>query len=79
MEDLFVERLATGLHELNVVNEKNVVFAITLVQCKLRTGLNRANEVVEERLGRHVEHLAPGIVLLDVIANRVQEVCLTQS
>ena len=58
VEDLLVERLTARLHELNVVDEQHVVLAVALVQRELGAGLDRADEVVEERLGRDVEDLA---------------------
>jgi len=72
VEDLFVERLAARLHELDVVNQQDVVLAIALVQRELRPRLNRANEVIQERFGRDVEDLATGIVLLHVVTNGVE-------
>ena len=79
VEDLLVERLAARLHELDVVDQQDVVLAIALVQRELRARLNRADEVVEERLGRDVEDLAARVVLLDVVADGVQEVGLAES
>jgi len=45
---------------------------------ELCAGLNRADKVIQERLRRDVEDLATGVVLLHVIADRVQEVGLTE-
>ena len=78
VEDFLVERLPTGLHELDIVDEQDIVLPVSLMERELCAGLNRADKVIQERLRRDVEDLATGVVLLHVIADRVQEVGLTE-
>src|ERR1019366_6777946 len=66
-------------HELDVVDEENVVLAIALVQRELCPRLNRSDEVVQERLGGDVEDFSARVVLLNVVPDGVQEVGLSET
>src|ERR1700684_4164753 len=79
VKDLFVKCLSARLHELDVVDEQHIILAVTLVQRELCSSLDRPDEVIQECFGGHVENLAAAIVLLDVVANRVEQVSFAKS
>ena len=78
MEELFLEPLLTG-NELDVIDEEHIDVAVTTSK---RAGGVLANGVdifVHKRLCRHIPHLMVPVVVLDVVANRVEQVGLTET
>ena len=67
------------LHELDVVDQKDVTFSIVTFERNGGIPPQGLDEVIEEGFGCDIEHPVSGIVLEDVITNRVQEVRLAQA
>jgi hypothetical protein len=67
------------LHELHVVDEENVTFSIVALEGNGGSTSHRVNEVVQKCFGRNVVDLALGIVLVNVVANGVEEVGFTEA
>ena len=77
VEELLLEALF-ALHELDVVDEQDVAVAVAALEGQGGRGAQGVDEVVHERLGGDVEHLAPGVVLGDVVPDGVEQVGLAQ-
>ena len=78
MEELFLKPLI-ALHELNVVNQQDINFAITAFKGSNGVAANAIYIFVQERLGRDISHLVMGVVLVNVVTNCVEEVGLSET
>ena len=77
VEELLLETLLV-LHELHVVDEQDIAVAVSPLEDRHRVGADGVDELVHERLRRHVPHAHAGVVLSDVVGDGVQEVGLAQ-
>ena len=78
MEELLLETLL-AFDELNVVKKENVNFAVALFEFG-QSGLPDGIDVlVEELLGRDIANLVAGVVLADIVGNRLEEVGLAEA
>ena len=78
MEKLFLEAFF-AFHELNVVDEQNVYFAVPAFKSRSGVAANGIDVFVHERFGRHITHFVMRIVLVDIFTNGVQEVGFSQT
>ena len=78
MEELLHRRLFTR-QKLDIVNQKNVNIAVNLLERRPLIVTDRVNEVIRELLRIHVAHPQIRVQILGVMANRVQQVGLTQT
>jgi hypothetical protein len=78
VEELLLDPLL-ALDELDVVDEQHVVVAVARLNPRSRAALaHGVDELVHERLARHVARRETPRVLADVVADRLQEVCLAE-
>ena len=77
MEELFHRRLFTR-QKLDIVNQQNIDIAVNLLERRTLIVTNRVNEVIRELLRIHVAHPQIWVKILGVVADRVQQVGLTQ-
>ena len=77
MEELLLEALAV-LDELDVVDEQHVALAVLAFEREGGLRADGVDEVVQEVLGRDVEHAHRRVVVLDVVADRVEQVGLAE-
>ena len=80
VEELLLDPLL-ALDELDVVDEQHVVVAVAALEpLDPRPALaHGVDELVHERLARHVARGETARVLADVMADRLEEVCLAES
>ena len=78
MEELLHRRLFTR-QKLDIVNQQNVNIAVNLLERRTLIVTNRVNEIVRELLRIHVAHPQIRVQILGVVADRVQQVGLTQT
>ena len=78
MEELLHRRLFTR-QKLDIVNQKNVNIAVNLLERRTLIITDRVNEVIRELLRIHVAHPQIRVQILGVVADRVQQVGLTQA
>ena len=78
MEELLHRRLFTR-QKLDIVNQQNVNIAVNLLERRTLIVTNRVNEIVRELLRIHVAHPQIRVQILGVVADRVQQVGLTQA
>ena len=77
VEELLLEPFL-ALHELDVVDHQHVDLAVAALERRTRVRTDRVDELVQEDLGRDIPHLVVGVVLLDVVADRVEQVGLAE-
>ena len=78
MKELLLETF-TVLEELDVVDQQDVDVAIAALERRVGVGANGVDELVEERLGGDVAHSVVLVVVVDVVADGVQQVGLAES
>ena len=78
-----VEELLLGLlapfQELDVVDQQHIDVAVAPFELGAGVRADRVDELVQERLARHVGDPVVGVVLPDVVSDRLQEMGLAQS
>jgi hypothetical protein len=77
VEELLLEALLV-LHELDVVHEEDVALAVAPLEGDRGVRSDGVDELVHERLGRHVANVLAREVLPDVVADGVEQVGLAQ-
>jgi hypothetical protein len=77
VEELLLEALLV-LDELHVVDEQDVAVAVAALEGAHGVGADGVDEVVQERLGRHVAHVHGRVVLVHVVGDGVEQVGLPQ-
>ena len=78
VEELLLEPLAV-LQELDVVDQQDVDVAVAPLEGVAGVGADGVDELVEERLGGDVAHLVVLVVVVDVVADGVQQVGLAEA
>ena len=78
VEELLLEALL-ALEELDVVDEQEVVVAVALLEALDALVAERVDEVVDERLARHVAHRHVPGVLHHVLRDRLEQVRLPEA
>ena len=78
VEELLLEALLV-LHELDVVDEEDVALPVAPFEGRRGVRPDRVDELVHERLGRHVPDVPGREVLPHVVPDGVQEVGLSQA
>ena len=78
MEEL-LHRCFFTRQKLDIVNQKNVNIAVNLLERRTLIITDRVNEVIRELLRIHVAHPQIRVQILGVVADRVQQVGLTQT
>ena len=77
VEELLLDPLL-AFEELDVVDEEHVEVAVPALEALDSLVPQRVDEVVHERLARHVAHRQPARVLADVVADRLEQVSLPE-
>ena len=77
VEELLLQTLL-ALHELDVVDEQDVDLPVAALELRGGVGPDGVDVLVEEGLGRDVADLVVAVVLVDVVADGVEEVGLAQ-
>ena len=78
VEELFLQPFFT-LHELDVVNEQYVNFAVATFEGSNGVAANAVNVFVEECFRRDIANFVMGVVLVHVIPNGVKQVSFAQA
>ena len=78
MEELLLETFL-ALDELDVVDEQHVALAVAPLERDRGVGADGVDELVHERLGRDVAHVAVREVLPHVVPDGVQQVGLAEA
>jgi hypothetical protein len=73
-----LQRLLAALQELDVVDHEHVDASVTPLERVADTRADRVDEFVEKRLTRHVSHLVAAVVLVDVVADGLEQVGLAE-
>ena len=78
VEELVLEAFAL-LEELDVVDEQGIDLAVATLKCGVGLVADGVDKLVEERLAGDVAHVVVLIVVVDVVANGVQQVGLAET
>ena len=78
MEELFLQSFF-AFHELNVVDEQHINFAVTTLEGSNGVATNAIDIFVQERFGRDIANFVMGVVLVNVIPNGMQQVGFAKS
>src|SRR5215217_7164765 len=65
--------------ELYIVDEQDVILPVALLKIQRRIVPDRVDEVVGEVFARHIANPHARVLILDVLANGVEQVCLTET